>query len=202
MKPFIFLLTLFAFSSCSTEVQKIETIDPKAIALNDSAVKLWMTFKPGSLDSAHILLDKSIAIEPDYFIAYGNKVNIYRHQRNFVKAAETARHLERIQPQNAEGIFGLGFLLEKIGKREESEEKYKRALSLNEKKLKDLDLKDKTYLAIQTNYALNLIFAHREEEGRQELDKVLAIDPNQPGAKMLHNKSRNEIMETLLIGKN
>lgn len=197
MKPFILLVTLFAFTSCSTNVNKSKTPNSTAVALNDSAVAIMMKFKSGNLDSACILLNKSVAIDPDYFIAYSNKVAVYCRQKNFKKAAETARNLERIQPANPEGIFALGFLLEKSGQLKEADEKYKRALSLNEDKLKNLDSKDKNYLSVQTNYALNLILAHKEEQGRQELNKILAVDSENRPARMLSGKSRNEILNQL-----
>lgn len=197
MKPFILLLTFFAFTSCSTNAKKSKIPNPTAVALNDSAVAIMMKFKSGNLDSAHILLDKSVGIDPDYFIAYSNKVSVYCRQMNFKKAAETARNLERIQPENPEGIFALGFLLEKSGQLKEAEKKYKKALSINENKLKNLDSKDKNYLSVQTNYALNLIFAHKEEQGRRELNKILAVDSENRPARMLYNKDRNEILNQL-----
>lgn len=206
MKPAFLLITLFVLTSCSSKNERRNRPSATAIKLNDSAAAFMMRLKQGNrqqgnLDSALILLDKAIAIDQDYFIAYSNKVAVYCRQGNFSKAAETAKQLERIQPQNPEAIFELGFLLEKTGKVKEAREKYQKALSLNKKKLKELDSQNKQYLSIQINYALNLIFSNKEDEGKRELNDVLKKDPNNLPAKILYGQTRTEILQQL-ISKN
>ena len=197
MKLLILIIALVAHSSCSTRDQNGSNPNPRAVALNDSAVALMMKFRPSALDSAHDLLNKAISVDTNYFTAYANKVSVYCRQKNFSKAVETAKHLERIQPRNPEGIFTLGFLLERSGDTEKALEKYNKAVALNAEKLENLDSSDKQYISIQTNYALHLILARQEENGKKQLDEILKKDPNNLAARMIYGKSRLEIFEGL-----
>ncbi len=195
MKQLVLFIAFLIFTGClSKSKNNIVKIDPKAIALNNSAVKLMMWPQKDKLDSALVLLNKAIKIEPEYVIGYSNKIGVYIRQGNLNMALETARQLEKIQPENPQGIIGLGLLLERTGSIKEAQEKYQKALLIYEDELNHTDKNDKKYMFIQTNYAADLIFLGREEDAKKELYEILKKDSSYYPAKMLFTTSKKKLL--------
>lgn len=199
MKRLFLFFIIFSFAACSSSTSKKQhKIDPGALTLNYNAGKLVLGFEKDRLDSALVLLDSAIKIEPGFLAAYSNKTEIYVRQGKLYKALETARQLEKIDPQNPQAIFGVGLLLEKTGKITNAKEYYQKALVLYEDELNHSRSDEKKYRTIQVNYAYALIFANRKEDAKKELNAILKKDSSYFPAKLLLSSSREKLLAGIM----
>ena len=91
MKQILNILTVLIFISCEqTKKQKDESqIDGRAIELNKKGIELPMTFNNGSIEKAI----KPTKIEPDYYLAYCNKLVHQNQLGQRIEAFETLKKL-------------------------------------------------------------------------------------------------------------
>ena len=172
----IFILTLFLAFSCR---ERKEKFNQEAIELNNRAVKFMANVE---YDSALILLDKATKLDSNYYLAYANKVTTYLEIRNFNKALEELEKELKIKPKLAEGWSLAGILYYEKGDTIKALNCFEKSIELFEVRIANPD--NKKYLTEnRLNRAVSLILIGRENEGRDELNKLkeenlknLAID--------------------------
>ena len=103
--------------------------DSAAIVLNNQAVNAYTnrSNSPDSVKKALTLLDNAIAKDPDYQLAYANKANYLNDQGNVTQALETLNAYLKRNPTEPYTILGAGMFYEKMGKKKEAMDYYKRA---------------------------------------------------------------------------
>lgn len=179
MQLFKFLtlsVILLLLISCS-EQKKHESqgpYDPKAIELNNRAVKLINLYKN---DSALLLLDQAIDIDQSYYMPHSNKVTIYVSQADYKKAHRESELAIEKRPDLAEGWMMSGLLNEKLGDTIKAQQYYQKSIDLFEARISDPKKKDQI-VANKLSRALSLILVGKEEEGKEELNKLKQENPD------------------------
>jgi tetratricopeptide (TPR) repeat protein len=148
--------------------------NPKAIELNNRAVKLINQYKN---DSALLLLDKAIDIDESYYMPHSNKVNIYVSQADYKKALRESELAIEKRPDLAEGWTMAGLLNEKLGDTLKAQQYYQKSIDLFEARINDPKKKDQM-VANKLSRALSLILVGKEEEGKEELNKLKQENPD------------------------
>ena len=155
--------------------------DSNAVRLNNSAVDLigQVSLYNDSLngvlyDSALAYLDKAIGIDSLYWNAYSNKVQVLLRQGQFGKSLEVLDELQSIKSDFAEAIMAQGFILEKMGRNEGAIDKYKQALDVYKKRLKN----DPGNLWAQSDIAFLYLFLEDKNRAIDEIQNLILENPN------------------------
>ena len=82
-------------------------------------------------DLALELLDKIIAIKPDYVEAWNRRATIYFMKNDYGKSLADIREVLKREPRHFGALSGLGLILEETGRKDEALEVFRRALEIN-----------------------------------------------------------------------
>lgn len=149
-------LLLFLLSCSASEENKAIQIAPKAIELNNRALKLASAKNDDSINRALNLLDSAIIIQPDYFYTYYNKIIIQNELGLWEQAAQTAKKVTDLKPKNPVLLMNSGLLFEKIGDTSIAIERYFKSKKLFEKILDTISENTVTFRMYRFLYAVNL----------------------------------------------
>ena len=173
------------------------------------------------LESGVELIDKALAIKPDYAEALNNRGNALKELKRFDEALASYDRALAIQPAYAEALYNRGNVLQELKRFDEALASYDKALAIQPadaealnsrgnalKELKRLDDALASYdkaLAIKPDYAeaLNnrgsaLKEMKRLDEALASYDKALAIKPDY--AEALNNRG-NALKEMKRLGE-
>ena len=190
MKLFNILLTITLLCSFSCNSQNKQSYDEKAIALNNRASELIIT-KP---DSALILLNQATEIDPDYYLAHNNKINLFISRGEFDKAIESAEKGVKAKPDLAESVTMLGMLYDYKGQTDKAREQYTKALEIYNRRLEN---SDKNEFDNKLNRALTLLLLEKLEEGQKEIERLLQEYPNDSKIQMLVDFDKQQYLNNL-----
>lgn len=168
-----FLILLISCSQQKKHENK-GSYDPKAIELNNRAVKLMNQYKN---DSAMFYLDEAIDLDETYYMPHSNKATIYISQANYKKALQESELAISKRPDLAEGWTMAGLLNEKLGDTIKAKQDYQKSIDLFEARINDPKKKDHI-VANKLSKALSLILVGNEKEGKEELNKLKQENPD------------------------
>ncbi len=195
----IFLLVI----SCNSAKKSSELNDSlkndsvkKSILLNDKAL-LLLSQDSSKLDSALILANRSIELNPGNVIAHTNKLNWLCNNNEFENAYQEVQILDKLATTNPETILLYGLLAEKLNKPAIAKAKYKEAFELNDKSFKAMDSDGKTFQLVRVNWATSLYFSD-EKRGLEEFKRIHSEYPENTIATDFLNKSRTELITQVI----
>ncbi len=165
-------LILIFLASCSAPVKK-EAYNPKAIELNNKAVQLMQRSQN---DSALVLFDQAIELDPAYYLPHSNKTGIYISKKEFDKALAEIEMVIKKKPDFAQGWTIAGLLHEKLGDSISALKYYQKSVELFDGEIQNPEKKEQIK-AIRLNRAISLVLAGNEKEGKEELEKLKAENP-------------------------
>jgi tetratricopeptide (TPR) repeat protein len=174
MRQVFYILTILTFISCGETKKKEEAnqIDKRAIELNDKGIELAMTFDNDSIKKAIELFDQATKIEPDYYLAYWNKLVFQNHLGQKTEAFKTINKLENIRPNNPDLKVTKGVLIELNGDSLSARQKFLQADKIYTSILDTLTNKTDPQKMTLMNKAVNLKFLGREDEGNKILEDI------------------------------
>lgn len=161
---FYFLIFMTIFQSCSGQDMKPD-YNPKAIELNNKAVKYAQTFKE---DSALILYDMAIELDETYYLPHSNKINIYVSRKQFDKAVYESEMVIKKKPDLAEGWVFAGMLYDRQGDREKAKKYYEKSIDIFNNRIEN-PAKANMISANRLNRAFSYILLGQEEKGKAEM---------------------------------
>ena len=132
----ILMIGLTIISSCSFG-QAME--NPRAVSLNNEALKLVTTKKSTKKDSFKIvfkLLDSAIKIDPNYKMAYSNKIYYLTQIERWKEALKYTEILQKLSPPSGELLSGKADILKKLKRNEQALVSYREALKILETEYK------------------------------------------------------------------
>lgn len=141
---FLLQFLFFITTSCCAQQKNVTVYDGQptsvAITLNNEAMDIYAQNPKSSetLEKAISLLDKAIATDADYRLAYGNKAEYLTRIGKTEQALETLSIYLKRNPTDPYTLLPMGILYEKIGNKEKAMDCYKQA-DVNFKKLYNQD---------------------------------------------------------------
>lgn len=169
------LITIFSIG-CSQQTDNTKSeikYNKTAIALNNQATSFVLT----NPDSALILLDSAIKIDPSYYLAYNNKAGIYTSQKRLKKALKELEMVIKVKPDLAEAYGAVGSLTHILGDSIKAREYYIKGLEIFNERI-DSQTKPEFINANRSNRAFLLLALGKEQEGKNELKDLAKIDSN------------------------
>ena len=167
------LIFISILQSCNGQDKKPD-YNPKAIEYNNKAVQLMQRM---DYDSALILFDKAIEIDKNYYLPYSNMTGIYLSKKQFDKALQASDKVVEIKPDLAEGWTFAGMLYDRQGDSLTAIKYYKKSIKIYDDRIINPDKKKDLY-ANRLNRAVSLILLGQESEGKDELRKLKAENPD------------------------
>ncbi len=130
---FLLQFLFFITTSCCAQQKNVTVYDEQptsvAITLNNEAMDIYAQNPKSSetLEKAISLLDKAIAADPNYRLAYGNKAEYLTRIGKIEQALETLSVYLKRNPTDPYTLLPMGILNEKLGNKEKAMECYKQA---------------------------------------------------------------------------
>ena len=186
LRQIAFIFTFIFLSSCGQfSTVKKTTIDAEAMALNDSAIALNITFDQENTLKAIKLLDKATEIDPDYYLAHWNKYVFLNELNKKEQAFETLKTLEKLSPENPELLMASGVFYENSGDSSTAIEKYQKANNIYQSILDTTVNVGIQYSMLQSNRAINLILLGKKVEGREILEYLYKNEKDEAFKEMI-----------------
>jgi len=180
----------------SNKVELTAEINPQAILLNDSAVSVMSS----KSQEAIRLLDEAIALQPNYFSAWHNKVNCQMHLGLIEDAIVSLLKMEEIDPNYPDNKTNLGIMYDIKGDSLLALEKYQEVEKMYVGILDTVQTQDNPYQMYELLRASNLILMGEKEKASGYLKKLLSnpsVDTvyTSKAAKDLLGVNRQEMLE-------
>ncbi|GAB3661725.1 hypothetical protein GCM10028791_36460 [Echinicola sediminis] len=193
MKNRLAVVLFLGLFSCESNKGQSPEYHPRAIELNNKALKLSMDLK---VDSALILYDQAIAIDSTYFLPHSNKMGIYLKKKAYEKALYEGEMVINKKPDSGEGWFLSGLLNEHLGNKEKAREYYEKSIDIFTDRINNAE-KEKEINDSKLNRALSKIFIGDQSyiEDFKELGKIEAYAEL---VQEFEGKSKEELMNILL----
>lgn len=160
--------------ACSDKPKSLpQDVDPRAKVLADSAFVLYQYSgsNKGNMERAIKLLDSAIQIQPDYMLAYYNKMSFQMEIGLKDSALETAEKIERLMPKSPWIRLQIGLMYEKYKKNyAHALLKYKEALSVYGPLTEDDYRNDPGKVF---GFAINLKLLGRGKEADSVIEKLI-----------------------------
>lgn len=174
MKRLIFLSLMGIFIWSCSQPGKKDVYNPQSIELNNKAVKLLQN---KSLDSALVLFDQAIALDSTYYLAHSNKVGIFMVKKEPEKALAEIETAIRLKPDLAEGWVSAGMFHEGMGDSLTAQAYFKKSVELFDQRILNPEKAEQVF-GNKVNRAVSLILLGKEMEGKEELSKLKAENPD------------------------
>jgi predicted TPR repeat methyltransferase len=133
-----------------------------------------LAHQQGRNDEAVMLIEKSLALEPDRADCYNNLGIILQSSGKLERAIEAYQQAIALDPSHANAYSNLGVLLRATGKASEAEAAYRRAIRL-----------DSDHIDAYTNLGILLNALKRTEEAAACFCKVITLRPRHREARRL-----------------
>jgi tetratricopeptide (TPR) repeat protein len=108
---------------------------------------------------------------------HSNKVTVYVSQADYKKALHESELAIEKRPDLAEGWTMAGLLNEKLGDTIKASQYYQKSIDLFEARINDPQKKDQI-MANKLSKALSMILIGKEQEGKDELNKLKKENPD------------------------
>jgi Tfp pilus assembly protein PilF len=128
-------LLFFLFNSCAQSKSELEA---KANLLNKKAVAFIMKDQD---DSALIMLDSIIKVDPAYYNAYTSKCTIYCDRKDFKDALIAILKAIEVKPDLAEGWTFAGMISDHMGDSTGASKYYRQSIELYNQRIANPDKK-------------------------------------------------------------
>jgi hypothetical protein len=185
---FIIIFTAILFGCSNKELKKGELYNPKAVELNDKAVRYIIS----NSDSALILLNMAIDYDSSYYLPHSNKVTIYLDQSNYYKALLESKLVNKKKSDLAEGWTFTGFLNLYLENEEDANQCFKRSIELYTNRIENLSDTDEI-----DNNLLNRALAKKFTDDKSYMKDLNDIR-NQEQLKSLITDVKSKSKEKLL----
>ena len=200
-----FLLTtifFFALFSCndSDDGNQNGKINSEARALNDSACVLSQSGKVKDIQKAVELLDSATSLDKNYFTAYWNKLAFLNVLKRYDRSLETAKHLNRLKPNDPMFYVTIGTLYEKKNDSISANDYFQQGLALFNSELDTMNHPSKKYDFMLMNKGIDLIMLGNERDGNLILQQLYESSSDSAHRKTLAfymNKNKKEILDSL-----
>ncbi len=199
---FIITLFLFGFYSCSDKTVNQEP-DTAAVKLNDQAMSLVSFIEnPDSSGKAILLLDSATAIDSNYFLGHYHKLMFYSQLNLHSEGFRTLNKLIAMRPYAHDLYLKAGLWYEKTGHSDSSRRYFEESLSICSKISDTMGKKNKDYVMLMGNKAINLIMLGDSLNANSLLTNLYDAIPDDPTfgnaqkeyIKSLMNKSKAELL--------
>ncbi len=174
MKNFITSLSvLIILFSCTSQTEKTG-YNPKAIELNNKAIKYYQI---GEYYSALIYYDQAIESDSSYYLPHSNKVAIFLSRKDYNSALKESELVIKKKPDFAEGWTFTGMLYDFLGDTLKAKTYYEKSIEILDQRISNPDNKQDLE-ATRLNRAFSLILIGKEKEGREEFKKLKSENPD------------------------
>jgi tetratricopeptide (TPR) repeat protein len=133
-----------------------------------------------SSKKAIYLLDKATLIDSNYFIGYANKLMFYYQLKQFDKLIWTNNKLIQLRPSAHELYLRGGIFYEKIGDTESAKGFFNKSLTICNTVLDTMNTKNRDFLMLTTNQAINLIMLNDSARANNNLNVLYNNRPDNP----------------------
>jgi tetratricopeptide (TPR) repeat protein len=200
MRPQIIIVFVIFFGivSCKSK-QRTQIVDPTSKELYDSAMHLSTKGDNLSRTSALDLLNKTTAIDSNYYQAYFDKLPLLLGFKNYSKAIETIDNMIRLKPTNPDLNITRGILCEHIGDSITSKKYFQKGLKLYNAILDTIPKNTDSYSYTLLSKGVCLILLGEDNLGHKILNELYnsKIDNRlRTSIELVNNKSRKEILES------
>jgi len=193
MKNLLAVLMFIALVSCESNKDQNSEYNPKAIELNNKAIKLSQNFKE---DSALMLYDQAIAMDSSYFLPHFNKVGIYLKNKEYEKALFESEMVVKKKPDSAEGWFLAGLLNEHLGNKEKAMSYYEKSIGLYSGRIKNAEIEGEINDG-KLNRALSKKFLG-DNSYIEDFEELGKIEDYAELVKEFKTKSKEELMNEFI----
>jgi tetratricopeptide (TPR) repeat protein len=187
MKLYVFyFLILLIPASCKTQKTYLKQYDPKAIKLNNSAMKIAYnisTCNPDSINKSIDLLEKAIKIDSSYYTAYVNESGMFCRLKKYSSAINVLTRGEANCPGEIMIVTMKGFLYEKTNNVDSAGKMYIKAIASYDSLLN----KDPSNISLKLNRLFLLLFTDNAKEAKIEFEKIKKENPNNSLVKSMND---------------
>jgi len=148
------------------------------------------------VEKATNLFKEAIRLDSTNPVGYNNLAGVYIEKGDYHNAMEVIQRLVNVKPDFAEMVFFLAMMKDKLGERGVAQKLYEKSIQLFESRIQH---NEKHLLSNRTNRAIALVFAGREQEGRDEIKKLLPEYPSDsPMIDALTNLDKEKFINDVL----
>jgi tetratricopeptide (TPR) repeat protein len=159
--------------------------DSKAIEFNDRAVEEFVMFNS---EVAVQLLDSALSLEPNYSVAFVNKMAAYNQLHDYQNTLKTALEYSGTPEFPSKNYSSVAMAYERTGEFDKSITFYKKALEHFEGN----DWEDEPLIS-QIDFAIFTTFVDGKTKGLEKLEEILESTPPKSQETELIERLRNEI---------
>jgi tetratricopeptide (TPR) repeat protein len=200
MARILFLLLITVLSSIYKATDLMSNFNQIAISYNDQAVR---QIGARNLDSALVLINRSLSVDSNSEVAYSNKVTIYFLMKDFKNALITAEKGLLLDPDDAELYVTAGAICEILTDSTMAFDYYRKGIKTYDKRISHPNPNDPIGLSKNRfNRACLLLYCGKEKEGKLELKKLKADKHNIEDFDEFLKVDRQEYLKCIGIKKN
>jgi tetratricopeptide (TPR) repeat protein len=195
-----FLIFAMSCSDAAKNSPEKNPVDPKAIALNDSAMKLGQSGDSVSVVKAIAMLDQATAIDSNFYIAYWNKRAFQMQSARYKDALVTSKELIRIKPGTPDFYSGAGIVCELMGDSIESQKYFQQADKKYKSILDTMQTSTRGYEMLIMGNGMNMVMMGEYAKGNALLHKLYDEDTDEnfrEGLMPYLDKDKTQIIEML-----
>ncbi|MBT6439900.1 MAG: hypothetical protein HOK72_09365 [Flavobacteriales bacterium] len=197
MKHLLIILFGIILISCNTdrdsEKSKTNSHQPleASIALNNKALELG--FSEDVTDSALTLLDKATKLDPEYFLAYTNKLQFLFIKKDYKRLLKTNSIIQKLAPNNPMWIAQQGIILELQGNKDQAMPLYNTAL-IEYKKLLE---KEQNKCELRIDYAVVMVWAEQRNNAMDLIETAKKQCPQLDIWEVFELSTKSELLNQL-----
>ena len=185
----IFSIIIF---SCSNNGKP----SPRAIHLNDKAMEILMEngdMSEEQIDEGLRLLDEATTIEPDYQLAYWNKMSFLFKKKDYNRLLETNQEVQRLMKEPEPYLLvQKGMIYEIKGDSSKSKLLYKKGIALYDSIISVDTSKGFDYKVL---YLDVLTMANQGERAKKEFEKLKIKFPEKEFIEHFELRSKEQLLE-------
>jgi tetratricopeptide (TPR) repeat protein len=199
------IILIFFLVACVQNPTK-HKVNPAAVQLNNRAMTLVLFIdNPDSSKKAISLLDKATIIDSNYFLGYSNKLLFYYQLKQFDKLIWTNNKLIQLRPLAHELYLRGGIFYEEIGDTESAKGYFNRSLKICNAVLDTMNTKNRDFVMLTTNKAINLIMLNDSVRANNILKELYDNRPDdlkfenveKKYIQSLMNKNKKDLLDLL-----
>ena len=187
----IFSIIIF---SCSNNGKP----SPRAIHLNDKAMEILMEngdMSEEQIDEGLRLLDEATTIEPDYQLAYWNKMSFLFKKKDYNRLLETNQEVQRLMKEPEPYLLvQKGMIYEIKGDSSKSKLLYKKGIALYDSIISVDTSKGFDYKVL---YLDVLTMANQGERAKKEFEKLKIKFPEKEFIEHFELRSKEKLLEEI-----
>ncbi len=176
--------------------------DPRAILLNDSALKIYKSQAGGEI-KAILLLNKATAIDSNCFEAYWNKSALLMDLKRYSEAIVAGKQMIRLNTKNPDLYPSVGIGYELIGDSVSAAYYYQESIVLTNSILDTMKRTNQYYPWNLYRKGITMVLLGHQQEGIELTNEAYDLEIKQANRNgynyymNLLNKTRGEILESM-----